>query len=500
MNYNLTYKFNKILSTNIDNKIIGFKKNNSWIWKSRKDLKINVLNCIDVLKDRKIGLKDRVLYKGNNSFEWISWNIATNALGGIWVPLYGDQQKDMVNYIVEDCNPKLCISEENYKNVDCISNKILENSFSNNYNEDIPIEENSDISNLIYTSGTTGNPKGVILTHKNLISNYKAIDHQFSDLRNENITTLNILPWAHIYGLTTELYYNILSDNKVAIASSKENFIKELREIRPDYLYLVPRILELVKKKLSVLDKEYIRFILPYALKYIFGNNIKAIFIGGALLDEHTKNFYLNNGIHLCEGYGCTETSPMISVNGLNKNYKPKSIGKIMYNLDVEIMSGEICVSGPSVMKGYWNDKQKTKNSFVQFHFNQFYKTGDAGEVKEGYLYFKGRISENYKLDNGKFVSVSNVEQKIKELINIPFIVYGENKPYNIIIAEEYNDELNESVITKINEKLDNYLHIKKILFVKKDFFANFLTPKMSLKRKKLIEAVQDEILNIYNE
>jgi long-chain acyl-CoA synthetase len=151
-------------------------------------------------------------------------------------------------------------------------------------------------------------------------------------------------------------------------------------------------------------------------------------------------------------------------------------------------------------MKGYWNDKQKTKNSFVQFHFNQFYKTGDAGEVKEGYLYFKGRISENYKLDNGKFVSVSNVEQKIKELINIPFIVYGENKPYNIIIAEEYNDELNESVITKINEKLDNYLHIKKILFVKKDFFANFLTPKMSLKRKKLIEAVQDEILNIYNE
>lgn len=499
MTFNLSCKFNKILSNNVEKNIIGFKKNNFWNWKTRKNLKNNVLDCIEILKDRKIGLRDRVLYKGNNSFEWISWNIATNAIGGIWVPLYADQQKYMVNYIIKDCNPKLCISNENYKNVDCISNKILENNFTNNYNNDIPIEEKSEISKLIYTSGTTGNPKGVILTHKNLISNYEAIDHQFRELRNENITTLNILPWAHIYGLTTELYYNIFNNNKIAIATSKEDFIKELREIKPDYLYLVPRILELIKKKISVFDKDYVRFILPYALKYVFGGNIKAIFTGGALLDETTKNFYYENGIQLCEGYGCTETSPMISVNGINTNFHRKSVGKIMTNLDVEIMSGEICVSGPSVMKGYWNDKEKTKNAFVQFHFDNYYKTGDAGEIKEGYLYFKGRISDNYKLDNGKFVSLSNVDKKIKQYVNIPYIVYGENKPYNILIVENLKDnKIDQNIINKINENLDNYLHIKKILFVEKDYFSNFLTPKLSIKRKKVIESLENEILEIY--
>jgi long-chain acyl-CoA synthetase len=501
MRYNLTHRFNKILSTNVDKSILGFKKDNQWIWKTRKDLKVNVLNCVEVLKDRNISVRDRVIYKGNNSFEWISWNIATNALGGIWVPLYADQQKNMVDYIISNCKPKLCISNEEYKNVDCISNKVLENTFSNSHKNDIPMEEKADISNLIYTSGTTGNPKGVILTHKNLLSNYEAIDNRFRELREKEITTLNILPWAHIYGLTTELYYNMLSNNRVALTSSKEVFVNELREIKPDYIYLVPRILELVKNKLAIFDKQYIKFILPYALKHLFGGNLKAIFIGGALLDPETKKFYTENGISLCEGYGCTETSPMISVNGLNKESKHDSIGKIMDNLNIEIMNGEICVAGPSVMKGYWNDKQKTRDAFIEYQFDKFYKTGDAGELKEGYLYFKGRISENYKLDNGKFVSVSNVESIVKSLVEVPFIIYGDNKPYNIIIAEDIDyDSLNQTTLYKINENLDNYLHIKKILFVKKDFFADFLTPKMSLKRKSLIAALENEIREIYKQ
>jgi long-chain acyl-CoA synthetase len=152
-------------------------------------------------------------------------------------------------------------------------------------------------------------------------------------------------------------------------------------------------------------------------------------------------------------------------------------------------------------MKGYWNDKQKTRDAFIEYQFDKFYKTGDAGELKEGYLYFKGRISENYKLDNGKFVSVSNVESIVKSLVEVPFIIYGDNKPYNIIIAEDIDyDSLNQTTLYKINENLDNYLHIKKILFVKKDFFADFLTPKMSLKRKSLIAALENEIREIYKQ
>lgn len=491
---NIPKLFRYSLIKNSQLKILSSKKNNLWKCQDRKTLNNMINYSIDVLKDHKVRKGDRVVYKGKNSIEWVAWNIATNSIGAVWVPLYSNQTEDYCQYIVNDCTPKILVSDDepNYTNLKFIDNHIEDIDYNNEFN----IVEN-DLSTLIYTSGTTGNPKGVMLSHKNILSNIDSIKKRFVEFNDiQEMKSLNILPWAHIYGLTCELYYNLLNDNKVVISSGVDNFVKEISEIKPDVLFLVPKILELIKTKLSILDKPLIRQILPFVLNKLFGGNLLTIFMGGAKLDENTRAFYLDNGIIISEGYGCSETSPMISLNHMVNPRDINSIGKILDNVIVEIINGEICVAGPNVMEGYWQNEEATKNCFVKKNEQNFYKTGDAGRVKNGFLYYEGRISENYKLTNGKFVNINDLESKLKKFIPNFFIVYGEDRPYNILIIEKPFDE---NLLNEINENLDSFVRINKLLLVDKDVFAKHLTPKMSIKRKKLVKYLTSEINKLYN-
>jgi len=490
---NIPTIFRKNLIKNPNAKVLGVKINNSWEWTDRTKLNNMISYSIDVLKDRNVNKGDRVIYKGKNSVEWLAWNIATQSVGGVWVPLYSNQKEEYCKYIVDDCNPKVLISDDNinYKDINFMDNKIEDVNYENEH-EVI----NNDLCTLIYTSGTTGSPKGVMLSHENLLSNIKTVNSRFKEFKNRELTSLNILPWAHIYGLTTELYYNILNGNKVAISSGVDNFVKECSEIKPDLLYLVPKVLELIKKKLNILDKPVLRLVLPLVLKRLFGNNIITIFMGGAKLDENTKKFYIDSGINICEGYGCSETSPMISVNHISDPRDINSIGKVLDGILVDIVDNEILVSGPNVMLGYWNNKDATDEVLVKSKGLTWYKTGDAGNKVDDFLYYNGRISENYKLSNGKFVNVNDTESKLKKYISNFFIIYGENKPYNILIIEKPFDE---SKLDIVNKNIDNYLKLEKVLYVESDVFADYLTPKMSIKRKKLIKYLEDDINNLYD-
>jgi long-chain acyl-CoA synthetase len=490
---NLTSRFQQILHTHPEKNILGYKQNGSWKWVNRDQLKNKVLFCVHSLQKR-ISIHDRVMYKGNNSVNWVAWSIATNALGGTFVPLYNNQNDNYVNHIINDCNPSVFITNDDYKGVTIMRDAIEDGI----YGETIPIEHKSDVAKLIYTSGTTGKPKGVMLTHENMLHNIQNVEKTFSDLQTDKTyTTLNILPWAHIYGLTTELYYNLLNNNKIAISSGPQEFIKEIREIRPELLYLVPRVLQTIKQKLEILDKPLIRRILPFVLNKMFGSNLVTIFIGGSQLDQSTKQFYLKYNISFCEGYGCTETSPMISVNHIHNPRNEESVGKILDDLIVEIIDTEICVAGPSIMKGYYRNDEATNNAFIRKDGNLFYKTGDQGYVENGFLFYKGRISENYKLSNGKFVNIGDVENIVKKHTNELMMVYGNNKDYNILIVEESSSI--ESYIPRINEELDSYLRIKHVLKIPDNSFQNHLTPKMSLKRKEVEETFQKDICEIYS-
>ena len=478
----ISYNIIKNINKNRYNRILAEKINNKWEWYTNQNILDNISYCKNKLDKLNIKRGDRIVYKGKNSKEWLTWNIATNSFGAIWVPLYNDQSNDYCNYIINDCNPSLLICDNE------ITNNNIKQIKTTTYNRSNDVLFNyvqNDIATLIYTSGTTGNPKGVMLSNENILSNVYNIRERF--INDGKITSLNLLPWAHIYSQTCELYYNVLFDNKIAISQSKDTFLKDLKEIKPDVVYLVPRVLELIKNKLSLLDTSLTKIFIPIALKYIFGGNLKQIFLGGAKLNDETKYFFESNGIILCEGYGCTETSPIVSVNHSTYPRNVDSIGKILDSVIVEIINDEIQVSGPSVMLGYWNDKKSTDKALKNRDNKIWYLTGDKGELKDGYLYYKGRISENYKLSNGKFVNIENIENKISKIIKNNFIVFGENMDFNCIITDK---DINQIDLDKINNEIDSHLKIKKVYTINNTEWCNLLTPKMSIKRKKLIEYV----------
>ena len=484
---NIVRHFLNTIERNPNFTVLKYKYNNQWINLSRENLYNSVQNCITTLHNNNITNGDRIAYKGKNSAEWLSWNLATQSVGAIWVPMYQQQDDHYCQFIVNDCKPKLLITNETPKisNTTIIRNNI--NTKKSHTSSIFNINHNN-LSTLIYTSGTTGNPKGVKLSHDNILSNINGVRNRFRDI-DSNLTSLNILPWAHIYGLTCELYYNLLYDNTTALCSDKSQFIDECKEVKPNILYVVPKVLEAVKRKVQILDKPFIRHVLPKILNRLFGNNLQNIFIGGAKLDENTRLFYEQNNIVICEGYGCSETAPMVSVNHLHHSRNTESVGKILDNVIVEIINDEICISGPNVMEGYWNSEKESNKVLFKKDDKTFYKTGDSGNVKNNFLFFNGRISENYKMNNGKFVNVSKLESIIKKYLSSNFIVYGENMDHNVIITDECFDY---RILEKINREIDTYLHIKSIVLISAKSMEQFLTPKMSIKRKKLIDYVKD--------
>ena len=479
---------NKIINNLVNNstlKNIGFKENKNWNWKSNQQLLNAVINCREELKERKIDVGDRVAYKGKNSVNWIAWNLATNSLGAAWVPMYCDQSKKYSDFIIKDCSPKVLIldGKEKHDNTEVMSNEI---NYGETLGKDIDFANPTNgLSTLIYTSGTTGNPKGVMLTNENILSNIESVRRMFCDL--EKTRSLNILPWAHIYSQTCELYYNLLYNNSLAICSDKSEFLNELKEVKPEALYLVPRVLELIKEKTQIIDKPVIRSVLPLILSRVFGGNLKFIFSGGAKLNADTKRYYENNGIKICEGYGCTETSPMVSVNHFESPRNVESAGKILDNVRVEIVHGEIQVNGPNIMSGYWNNEKKTDEVLINRNYRKWYKTGDSGRIKDGFLFIDSRIANNYKLSNGKFVNVEELENDIKKYISGPFIVFGENMPYNNIISTTDVD------IKVINKNIDGYLKINNNYKITVEEFERFYTPKLSVKRKQLVNYILND-------
>ena len=471
----------KNLNKNANDIFLGFKHKNQWKWVKKQELYKNILTSKDILQSLDVKKGDRVAFKGKNSQEWIAWNMATNSLGAIWVPMYQDQNNDYCNHIIEDCQPKVFISDH-------------DNVFVPTITTSIPKEESQPISNfvynpistLIYTSGTTGSPKGVMLSNENILSNIQAIHNRFHDLPSS--TSVNILPWAHIYSQTCELYYNLLYNHKIALSSSRETFLKECKQINPTTLYLVPRVLELVKHKLHYFNNPMFEFCIPTLLKHLFGNQLTYIFTGGAKLNHETKLFYEKHGYIICEGYGCTETSPMVSVNHFKYPRNIESIGKELDQILIEIVNGEIQVSGPNIMLGYWNNEEATKKVLIERDNKIWYKTGDSGSIKDGFLYYEGRLNDNYKLSNGKFVNIDKLENIVKQHLNTPFIVFGENLDYNEIITTK---PIPSFILEYTNNKLDSYLTIKKVHTIHVKELSKYLTPKMSIKRKPLIEYIQ---------
>ena len=424
-----------------------------------------------------------------------------------------------------------------------------------------------DTFTVIYTSGTTGVPKGVVLCHRNILSNIYYINKKAKDLVTENDIFLSFLPYSHILGRADSHYLPIAHGSRIAYAESIEKIAENMVEFKPTIIVTVPRLLEKIhsrifdavheasdfKKNLFhkaiATGKEYIETIYvkrkkpssALNLKYkLFDNlvfsklreklglvNLKTFVSGGAPLNQDINKFFWSIGLPVLEGYGLTETSPVLCVNTFDK-MKFGSVGTLLEKTELKIAEdGELLFRGPQVMKGYYKDEEKTKEAFDE---EGFFKTGDIGKQdEEGFIYITDRKKELIVTAGGKNIAPAPIENLLKnsKYISNAF-VYGDKKPYLVAVLTmniervleyakqhklKYFDisdlaknekiiELFKKEVENVNKQLARYETIKKFVIVPQDFTieGGELTPTLKLKRRVIYQKYADKIECLYSD
>ncbi len=413
-----------------------------------------------------------------------------------------------------------------------------------------------DLATIIFTSGTTGKPKGVMLTHENIVSNVIASDPRIprkSGANYKDIKVLSFLPICHIF---ERMLFYLFQYNGFSIyfAESIEKMGENIKEVKPNYMSVVPRLLEKVYDKIydkgtsaGGLKSKIFLWALevnkakknigkPSGLKEIIadklvfskwreglGGEIVTLVSGSAALSERLNKLFQNAGIPVLEGYGLTETSPVISVNSFDR-LRVGSVGHPLDNLKVKIQEdGEITVKGPNVFLGYYKNEDLTKEVFTE---DGYFKTGDIGHIdQDGYLKITDRKKEMFKTSGGKYVApqvIENLAKASKFIEQIMVVGEGEKMPtalvqpdfefaknwavrHNLSIGSTpaeiaNNPELKariEKDIDEINTKLGNWEQIKKIELTPEIWTidAGLLTPTLKLKRK----AIKEKYIDLYN-
>lgn len=564
-----------------DNPLFGTKKGGAWVWMTY----LEFARATDAFRAGLAGLGlqkgDRVAIISNNRPEWAIAAYACYGLGIAFVPMYEAQLAKEWDFIVRDCEAKALIVA-----TDAIAEKtrgFLESipslkhiismdpqtktsdgvrSFADLQatTEKVPLVDVSkdDTAGLIYTSGTTGNPKGVILCHGNIASNVSAMIEVFPASAQDQ--SLSFLPWAHSFGQTVELHGLICYGASMAIAESVEKILDNLAETKPTLLFSVPRIFNklyaavqkqistkpalvqsLVKSALRTKAKERAgeatgfgeRFVLAIADKVVFskvrarfGGRLKYAFSGGAAISTEVAEFIDSLGVTVYEGYGLTETSPIATANWPGHR-KIGSVGRGIPGVEIKISDdGEIVVYGPNVMKGYHN--RQDENDAVMLADGGF-RTGDMGRLDEdGFLFITGRLKEQYKLENGKYVVPTPLEEQLKLS---PFVlnamVHGDNKPFNVallvadvaavkkwaadngvgetdaekLLAHAKVRELFKKEVERYGEKFKGFEGVKDFALVAEDFTTEngLLTPSLKMKRRKVFEKYESLIESLYS-
>ncbi len=525
------------------------------------------------------------LISSTNRYEWNVMDIGIMQAGAVNVPVYPTISSEDYDYIFNDAEVTYCIlsDRELYDKVIKIKDNVAslkeiyifnEEEGIKNWKELLKLGEDKkhdeelqkrkdavnsrDLATLIYTSGTTGKPKGVMLSHHNLVSNVLDSCPRIPTVKGGK--ALSFLPICHVFErMLTYLYmYNSFP---IYFAESIDKIGDNIREVKPEIFAAVPRLLEKVYDKIIAkgneqtgikkalffwavdLAKQYdpktngafYNFKLGIARKLIFskwqealGGNVKAIVSGGAALNPKLNAIFSAAGFNVQEGYGLTETSPVIAVNGPNWDSKEVgTVGAPIRNVEVKIAEdGEVLCKGPNVMMGYYKQKEKTDEVLEA---DGWFHTGDIGEmVNNGkYLKITDRKKEMFKTSGGKYVAPQIIENKLKEsgfIEQVMVIGEGEKHPAALIqpdfafvkswaekkgIKASDNKELvaNEKVkdrimkeVETINQSFGHSEQVKKIALTADAWSVDggHLTPKMSLKRRNIIDLYKDEYKEIY--
>ena len=475
---------------NLDKALIT-KYNGEWVATSTKEYVEKANQISRGLLRLGVKPNDKVaIISSNNRTEWNIVDIGVLQIGAQDVPIYPTISQEDYEYVLNHSESMYCFVSDDevlqkvnnikgnvpslkgvysFTDLDgCDSwNKVLELGKDDSNQEEVEkimasVKED-DLATLIYTSGTTGRPKGVMLSHKNVVSNALHSSTRFPIVDGET-KALSFLPVCHIYERMLMYLYQYRGVG-IYFAESLETISDNLKEVKPDVMTAVPRLLEKVYDKiiakgtdLTGIKKKLFFWAVELGLKYepyeangwwyekklgiarklIFskwqealGGNLKVIASGSAALQSRLARVFNAAGISVMEGYGLTETSPVVSVNDVrDRGFKIGTVGKMIPETEVKIAEdGEILVKGPQVMMGYYKDEEKSKEVLQ----NGYFHTGDIGEIDgEGFLRITDRKKEMFKTSGGKYVAPQVIENAMKQsrfIEQIMVIGDGEKMP-----------------------------------------------------------------------
>ncbi|WP_299708837.1 long-chain fatty acid--CoA ligase [uncultured Tenacibaculum sp.] len=571
-----TYNLEKSLTT---------KYNGKWEFVSTKEY-IDKANAISRgLLRLGVQPNDKIaIISTNNCTEWNICDIGILQTGAQNVPIYPTISKEDYEYVLNHSESTYCFASDEMiieklnqikgntklKGVftfDDIAgekswNEVLELGKDESNQQEVEERKANvkpeDLATLIYTSGTTGRPKGVMLSHNNIVSNVMASSKRVP-LHQGQGKSLSFLPVCHIFERMI-LYLYQYCGISITFAESIEKLSENAQEVKPNVMTAVPRLYEKIYDKiyakgteLSGIKKALFFWAIDLGLKYqpygangwwyekqlgiarklIFskwqaalGGELKIMVSGSAALQPRLARVFAAAGMPVMEGYGLTETSPVISVNDeRNGGFKIGTVGRLIEGVEVKISEeDEILVKGPNVMMGYYKDPEKTAQVLKDGYFH----TGDKGKVEDGFLSITGRIKEMFKTSGGKYVIPTLLEDKLKQsrfIEQVMVVGEGEKMPTaliqpnfefvgewarrnNIEATSEKDLASNEKVIARIQEELDDcnchfgkWERIKRFELTPEQWTIDggHLTPTMKMKRKIIKEIYNDLYEKMYD-
>jgi long-chain acyl-CoA synthetase len=574
--------FQSSVELNIERALM-YKRAGQWVSISSGELRRRVAGVAHGLLSWGIAKGDRVAILSENRPEWMIADLAVMSLGAVTVPIYHTLTPEQIAWLLRDCEARalfLSSAEQLQKFCEIRAHVPVErvitmdpdsvragaeamgtlmerdpNLTAAAFEARMRAVQSGDLATIIYTSGTTGDMKGVMLTHGNLISNEECSLAEFDV--GEGDRHLSFLPLSHVTARHVDLGM-LHRGVTIAYCLRIESVPDLLQEIRPTIFVAVPRLYEKVKDKAEQQATGMKRRIMSWALqagrrhiqqtlageipaslvweiadRLVFskvkrgmGGEVRIYISGGAPLGRDLAEWFACVGIRIHEGYGLTETSPVIAVN-TPKAHKLGTVGKPLPNLEVRIASdGEILVHGPSVFSGYWNLPQETREAFV----DGWFATGDIGYLdSNGFLSVTDRKKNLIKTSGGKFIAPQPIEARLKLS---PFveeaIVLGDRRKFpcvvivpafaaleawarsnallvsdrGALVQHPDTQALYHGIVEKLNETLAQFEKLKKILVLPQplSMAEGTLTPSMKLRRRAIEERYKEEISRLYSD
>jgi long-chain acyl-CoA synthetase len=563
-------------------RVMCYERNSQWRDISSRELYSRVYHTAKQLQDSGIRKGDRVALLAENRFEWAITDWACLLIGAVDVPIYPTLTAEQAAFILKNSGAKIIVlstQKQLEKIVSIESNMPLQRvvvmddithpdviPMSTIMRPEDPVERDpqfdaaaraivpDDLATIIYTSGTTGIPKGVMLTQGNIACNLEQTGRSLGWQPGQ--ITLSFLPLSHVTARHVD-YLCFSCGVTLAYCPSFDELPAKLRQLRPQLFVGVPRVYEKVRQEVERRASEGVKKpVYQWALRVGqkhrdeivrgerpsdwqwrladkvvyrpiregFGGRVEMFVSGGAPLGIDLGRWYADMGIRILEGYGLTETSPVIAVNDPQAN-RLGTVGKPLPNIECRIADdGELLVRGPSVFKGYWQNPQETTNAFE----GDWFKTGDIGNIDaDGFLSITDRKKDLIKTSGGKFVAPQPIENKLKlsPLVGYPAIIGNGRKFISAVIcpnfaalerwareqAIEFHScedlvrnprvvEAYQRIIDDVNKGLAHFETLKKVLIVPDDFSvdAGEVTPTLKLRRRVIEQKYKEQIDAMY--